>query len=420
VADAQPGRLTREHPVNQHAHKRVEQDAAPVVPLRRRLTRRQRWVMAAAAALAVLGGAATWLHLRHFEETDDAQVDGDISNLSPRVAGTIKAVYVVDHQWVRAGDLLAELDPADLEVAVAQARAAVAQATARLQEEDPIVSITETSNRAALASTASDLTSAQAVAAEARKTVGQLTAQLAQARAQDRMAQAERRRAELLVAAGAIARAEADLRISAAEAAAANTRALQHALAAARDRVDAHGAAVAIARSKVTEVQENAPRQVEARRASVLGRQAALDLAKAQLAQAELNLGYAKIRAPASGVVGKKSISVGDRVAPGQQILAIAQVQSLWVTANFRETQLAQLGAGQGARVHVDATGVELLGVVESVGGATGARLSVLPPENATGNFVKVVQRIPVRIRLQGELGRLRPGMSVEARVRVR
>jgi membrane fusion protein (multidrug efflux system) len=396
---------------------------ADVVPLRRGISARQRWLIAAAAALAVAGGAASWLHLRHFEDTDDAQVDGDISNLSPRVAGTIAAVYVVDHQWVRAGELLAQIDPADLQVAVAQARAAVAQAMAQLQEEDPTVPMTETSTRAAVATTASDLTSAQASRSEARKAVDQLGAQLAQARANDRTAQSDRRRAELLVAAGAIPRAEADLRISAAEASEASVRALRHALAAARDRVDAHGAAVAIARSKVSEVSENGPRQVEARRASVAGRQAALELARAQLAQAELNLGYASIRAPASGVVGKKSINVGDRVAPGQQILAISQVETLWVTANFRETQLAHMGPGQRAELQVDATGARLPGVVESIGGATGARFSVLPPENATGNYVKVVQRIPVRIRLdgtRGEVARLRPGMSVEARVRIR
>jgi membrane fusion protein (multidrug efflux system) len=396
---------------------------ADVVPLRRGFTPRQRWLSVAVAALALVVGAASWLHLRRFEDTDDAQVDGDISNLSPRVAGTIKAVYVVDHQWVRAGELLAEIDPADLEVAVAQTRAAVAQATAQLQEEDPTVFMTETSTRAALATTASALTSAQASRSEARKAVDQLTAQLAQARANDRTAQADRGRAELLVARGAIPRAEADLRISAAEASEASVRALRHALAGARDRVDAHGAAVAIARSKVSEVSENGPRQVQARRASVAARQAALELARAQLAQAELNLGYARIRAPASGVVGKKSINVGDRVAPGQQILAISQVETLWVTANFRETQLEQMGPGQRVELQVDATAAKLPGVVESIGGATGARFSVLPPENATGNYVKVVQRIPVRIRLdgtRGELARLRPGMSVEARVRIR
>ena len=151
-------------------------------------------------------------------------------------------------------------------------------------------------------------------------------------------------------------------------------------------------------------------------------RQAALDAAKAQLAQAELNLSYAKITAPVGGVVGKKAVDLGDHVAPGQQILAISQIENPWVTANFRETQLKEMHPGQTAIVHVDSIDADLHGTIESIGGATGSRYSVLPPENASGNYVKVVQRIPVRIKLdpgQPGLDRLRPGMSVEPKVRL-
>ena len=178
-----------------------------------------------------------------------------------------------------------------------------------------------------------------------------------------------------------------------------------------------------MARSRLVEARDNGPRQLAARRAQVQGRRASLDLARARLAQAELNLSYTRIHAPAAGVVGKKSVTTGDRVAPGQQLMAIAQVDSLWVTANYRETQLRHLRPGQPVRIDVDATGWQLTGIIESIGGATGSRFSVLPPENATGNYVKVVQRIPVRIRLHGDPSqreRLRPGMSVEARTRVR
>jgi membrane fusion protein (multidrug efflux system) len=384
-------------------------------------TRARRLALAAAAVLAV-GSAGYWLHARQFEDTDDAQIDGNISNLSPKISGTIKAVHVVDNQRVHEGDLLAEIDPADLEVAVAQARAAVAQAEALYRAEDPTVSITETSNRAALESTRSDLTSAQASVAEARKSVEQLTAQLAQAEAINKTAQIDRQRAESLIKDQAISQSDADQRINAATASAANVEALRHALEAARVRVGEQLARVSMNQSRVVEVRSNAPRQVEARRASVLGRRAALELARAQLAQAELNLGYAKITAPTDGVVGKKALNVGDRVAPGQQILAVSQIDSLWVTANFRETQLKQLRPGQRAEIHVDAIAADLHGTVESIGGATGSRFSVLPPENASGNYVKVVQRIPVRILLapgQTGLERLRPGMSVEPTVRV-
>jgi membrane fusion protein (multidrug efflux system) len=384
---------------------------------------RKRLIGLVAGAALLAGSGGYWRYARQFEDTDDAQIDGNISNLSPKINGTIKAVLVVDNQRVHAGELLAEIDPADLEVAVAQARAVVAQAEALYRAEDPTVSMTETTNRAALEASRSDLTSAQASAAEARKSVEQLTAQLAQAEASNKTAQLDRARAESLIKDQAITQADADQRINGATASAANVEALRHALEAAKERVSAQLARVATNESRVVEVRSNAPRQVEARKASVLGRQAALELAKAQLAQAELNLGYAKIIAPTDGIVGKKAIHVGDRVAPGQQILAIAQIDNLWVTANFRETQLEHVRPGQGAEIHVDAIAADLRGTVESVGGATGSRFSVLPPENASGNYVKVVQRIPVRILIdsgQAGLERLRPGMSVEPTVKVR
>jgi len=330
---------------------------------------------------------------------------------------------VVDNQRVHAGDLLAEIDPADLEIAVAQARAAVAQAEALYHAEGPTVSMTETSSRTALQSSESDLTSARATVAEARESVDQLTAQQAQAEANDKTAQLERERAEMLIKDQNISQADADQKINAAVASAANVEALHHALDAAKERVSAQIARVAMNQSKVVEARSNAPRQVEARKATVRGRLAALDLAEAQLAQAELNLGYTRIIAPTDGIVGKKSINVGDRVAPGKQILAISQIDTLWVTANFRETQLGHLRPGQRAEIGVDAIAGTLHGTVESIGGATGSRFSLLPPENASGNYVKVVQRIPVRIVLdphQAGLERLRPGMSVEPTVRIK
>jgi membrane fusion protein (multidrug efflux system) len=394
--------------------------ANAVVPPKRS---NRRVVVLSALAVLALAAVAYWLDARRFEETDDAQIDGDISNLSPRIAGTVKAVYVAENQVVRRGQLLAELDPADMQVALAEARAAVAGAEAQLEVENPSVPITEASNHATLASTAGDLASARASASEARKAVDQIAAQLAQAQANDKTAQLDRRRAEMLIAAQAVPQAEVDRQVNAAAASAANVDAIARALDAARDRVAAQEARVATIESRAVEARSNAPRQLEARRAAVNERQAALNLAKARLAQAELNLDYTKITAPADGIVGKKAIAVGDRVAPGQEIMAITQTGSLWVTANFRETQLRRLRPGQAADVYVDGLGLTLHGTVESMGGATGSRYSVLPPENATGNYVKVVQRLPVRLRLDPEqpgLGDLRPGLSVEPKVRVR
>jgi membrane fusion protein (multidrug efflux system) len=375
-----------------------------------------------ALALAV-AGASYWAHGRHFEDTDDAQIDGAISNVSPRVSGTVTSVHVSENQVVKEGDPLADIDPVDLQIAVDQARAAVAQAQAQLEAEDPSVSITEASNKSAVSTAQSDISAATAALSAAKSDVQQLTAQLAQAQANDRQAQLEKGRSEKLVAQGAVSQSDYDTRVNAATATAANVAAIQQSLDAARDRVSQQQAQIVALQSHLTEVTSNAPRQVQTRKASVIVRQAALDLAKAQLAQAEKNLSYAKIVAPISGIVAKKSISIGDHVAPGQLVIAISQVDGLYVTANFRETQLEAMRTGQPATLHVDALDVDIHGSVESIGGATGSKLSILPPENASGNYVKVVQRIPVRIKIdsgQSALDRLRIGMSVEPSVTVR
>ena len=395
--------------------------AAPVPAAKATSSRR----LIAIVVVAVLGvaGAAYWLYARQFEDTDDAQIDGNISNVSPRVSGTVSAVYVLENQHVKQGDVLAEIDPTDLQIAVDQAKAQVAEAQAQLEVEHPSVPITLATNESTVASARSDLASAQAGLSAAMKEVDQLTAQLTQAEANNRTAQLEKQRAEKLISEGAIAQSDYDQRVDAATAAAANSDATRQSLAAAKDRVLQQQAQITALRSRFTEVESNAPRQVETRRASVVLRQAALDLANAELAQAEKNLGYAKVIAPISGIVARKAIAVGDHIAPGQEVVAVADDQGLWVTADYRETQLERMQPGQPTTVHVDSLGVDLHGTVESLGGATGSRLSVLPPENATGNYVKVVQRIPVRVRLdpgQPGMDRLRIGMSVEPRVTVR
>ena len=378
---------------------------------------RKRFIIIGVVAVLASSALAYWAHERHFVQTDDAQIDGSISNVSPRVSGNVSAVYVVENQMVKAGDVLAEIDPVDLQIAVDQAKAAVAQAQAQLASEDPSVPIIETSNKSAVATAQSDLSAAAAGLSAAKKDVEQLTAQLAQAQANNRTAQLDKERAEKLVAQGAVSQSDYDTHNNTAAASAAAVDALEQSLAAARDRVLQQQAQIGAVQSRLVEVQSNAPRQVATRQASVIFRRASLDLAQAQLAQAEKNLSYAKILAPISGVVAKKSIALGDHVAPGQQVVAISQVDQLYVTANYRETQLQLMHPGQPAEVHVDALDLDLHGTVESLGGATGSRLSVLPPENASGNYVKVVQRIPVRIKLDpGQPGadRLRIGMSVE------
>jgi len=361
--------------------------------------------------LAVVAVAALlwWLHARKFEDTDDAQVDGYITAVSSRVPGTVVRVLVEDNQAVKKGDLLVELDTADMEVAVAQAGAAVAQAEAGVAEEQPSVSITATSNRAIVKSAEDEVANTEADLEAARR-------ELDQALATNRFAQQQKERAAQLLASNTVPQAEFDQRSSAADVALA-------AVASAQKRVDQRRARLQTAQARLVEARSNAPRQLVAREAGLSVRQANLELARAQLRQAQLNIGYAKVGAPVDGIIGKRSVNIGDRVQPGQQLMSLTQNGELWVTANFRETQIERMRQGQQASVHVDAIDRDYDGVVDSFAGATGSRYSLLPPENATGNYVKVVQRIPVRIKLQTgqpEMERLRPGMSAEPKVRVR
>jgi membrane fusion protein, multidrug efflux system len=377
----------------------------------------------AIAAVAATSGAIYYVHSLSFEDTDDAQVDGDISAVSPKVSGQLKAVHVIENQRVDAGDLIAEIEPADFEVAVQQAKATFAQAQAQLRAEEPSVAITETSNGTLLATSSSDVGSSRADLAGAEATLKQTEAQLAEARANETLANTELERSKKLVASGSISSAELDQRVATADAARAATAAAEQARQAANERINQARSRLVASASRAVEAQKNAPRQVATREANVSIRQANVDLAEAQLHQAELNLGYTKILAPVSGVVGKKSLNVGDRVQPGQELLAITQMDRLWVTANFRETQLKHIRPGQPVSLHIDALDADFRGSVESIGGATGSRYSLLPPENATGNYVKVVQRIPVRISIdagQPGLEALRPGLSAEPKVKVK
>ena len=380
--------------------------AAPPDPAKRR---RIRLLMIAGAVLAAVVVLVWWLHARKFEDTDDAQIDGDIISVSARVPGTVVAVHVVDNQQVKAGDPLVDLDPGDLEVALAQARANVAQAQAAYEAENPNVAITQTSNQATVSSGQDEVEDARADLAAAQR-------DLDQAEAQNRYAQSQRERAQKLVESKTISPADYDQRVSAADMAKATVEA-------ARQRIAQKRAQLSTAGTRLKESRQNAPRQLVAREAGLQVRKANLELANAQLRQAELNVGYTKITAPAAGIVGKKTVNTGERVQPGQQLLALTQIGNLWVTANFRETQIDRMQIGQPAEVHVDAIDRDYGGKVESFAGATGSRYSLLPPENASGNYVKVVQRVPVRIRLdpgQPGIERLRPGMSVEPKVRVR
>ncbi|HEY3665723.1 MAG TPA: HlyD family secretion protein [Polyangiaceae bacterium] len=418
-----PPESAKEQPKTEHKTGANDTQRAEQKSAKKPLSPAKRLALLGGVAMLVLGAAAYWYHGTFFEDTDDAQIDGYISSLAPRVSGTVTAVRVDDNQTVSPNQVLVELDPTDLRVARDQAKAALAQADAQLRAEQSNASVTETTNETLVATSSSDVASGQAGVAEAQQSVAQASAQIKQAEADARLAQTERERAAQLFQSGAIARSEYDSRVAAADAAAAKLEAQREGVEAARRRVEEEAAKAHAASSRLKEAKENGPDVLESKRATVDLRKASVDAAKAALEQAELNLGYATITAPVKGIVGKRSVNVGDRVTVGQALLGITQIEKLWVTANFRETQVRNMHVGQRATVHVDALGRDFDGEVESMAAATGSRYSVLPPENASGNYVKVVQRLPVRLRLfpkQAGLELLRPGMSVEPKVRVK
>ncbi len=372
--------------------------------------------------IAATAGVLYWLHTRDFESTDDAQVEMHLDPISSRVEGTIQKVYVENNQFVHAGDPLVDFDPRDFQVALDQAQAALGQAQSQVTAQQPNVPITQVENTANISTSEASVATAQAVLAAAEHDRDAAASRLTEAEANSAKAQADLARYKILIANEEVSRQEYDQVEAAAKAQAANVAANRSTVESAGRVVDQRRAQLEEARTRLTQYQQNAPRQVAIRQASVRSLQASEESAKAQLEQARLKLSYTRIAAPVDGIVMKRSAEVGAHAAAGQQLFMIAETGNLWVTANFKETQLATIQPGQPATIHVDATGQDFQGAVENIGAGTGAISSVLPPENATGNYVKVVQRIPVRLRFrpnQPGLDRLRAGMSVEADVRI-
>jgi membrane fusion protein (multidrug efflux system) len=391
---------------------------------RQGMPRRFRIIALAAVVVLALAGVLYWLHARQYEDTDDAAVDGHLHPISARINGTVLWVnpQVQENGYVAAATVLVEIDPADFKAAAASAEAEVARLRANAAASSADVPV-QSANAVGL------LHAAQAAVAQARQAVTTESANLEAAKARADQAQAtyakteaDRQRYANLLAKQEISRSEYDQRST-------DARNAQSALEAAKSEVSAAAARVAQARASVAQQQANldrastAPQQIAEVRARSGSANADLAKAEAQLETAKLNLSYARILAPVSGIVGRKNVESGQRLQPGQELMNIIQLDDVWVTANFKETQLRLMRPGQPATVHVDSYGSDLPGHVESIAAATGARFSLLPPENATGNFVKVVQRLPVRIRLdhgQDPQHPLRPGMSVDVRVKVR
>ncbi|HYL05186.1 MAG TPA: HlyD family secretion protein [Thermoanaerobaculia bacterium] len=391
---------------------------------RRGMPRRARVAAAVGVVVLARAGVLYWLHSRQYEDTDDAAVDGHIHPVSARINGTVAWVnpQVEENRYVTAGTVLVEIDPADFKAAAASAQAEVERLRANAAASNAEVPVQS-------ANAIGQLHAAEAAVAQARQAVGTESANQEAAKARADQAQATYARAEAdrqrysnLLAKQEISRSEYDQRST-------DARTAQGALEAAKSEVVAATARVAQARANVAQQQANlgrastAPQQIAEVRARSGSANADLAKAEAQLETAKLNVSYTRIVAPVSGIVGRKNVESGQRAQPGQELMTIIQLDDVWVTANFKETQLRLIRPGQPATVHVDSYGIDLPGHVESIAAATGARFSLLPPENATGNFVKVVQRLPVRIRLdhgQDPRSQLRPGMSVDVRVKVR
>jgi membrane fusion protein (multidrug efflux system) len=410
-------------------HDGDEEAHEPKAPLPVRLRAWQKKHPRAAIALAVLavalvvGGVLLWLWLRTFEDTDDAQIDGHIASVSARISGNVAAVHVDDNLRVKEGQLLLELDPRDYQVAVATAEAELAQAEAQLAGAAPEVPITKQSNETRVSSSEEDVTNAEAALSAAVRDHDGAEAAVREAQAAQQRAATDLARYKYLVGQHAVPQEKYDQIV---ETAKTTTAALDSASAQARARakaVEQAQARLAQAQSRSQEASRNAPHQLFVQRANIAAREAAVRAARSALEQARLNLSYTRIVAPYDGIVGRRSVEPGNHIAPGQEMLALVDMRELYVTANFKETQLHPIRLGQHVRVHVDALGRDFDGWVDSFGAASGSRFSLLPPENATGNYVKVVQRLPMRLRInpnQPGADQLRPGMSVEPKVYIR
>ena len=385
---------------------------------------RRRGILVAAVVVVALVALGIWWHSTFSEDTDDAQVNGHLIQVSSRIAGQVVKVDVEENQVVKAGDAIAELDPSDYQVAVENAEAALASAKANAaaaRVNVPIVTINTGSN---LRSADADVLGTRAGVEQAEKQLEAAHARVAQALANFTKAQADLERYKPLVEKDVISKLQFDAAVDAADASKAE-------LADARASEQAAADGVRVAHEREMQAQamqkyaQTAPQQVAAQDARAKQAEAQVEQAQAQLDQAKLNLSYTKIVAPADGIITRKGVEIDQNVAAGQNLLTLVSLEDLWITANFKETQLRHMQAGQSVQVHVDATGKDYSGRVTQIGGATGSVLSLFPPENATGNYVKVVQRVPVRIDFtdlakEDPNQQLRPGLSVEPKVRVK
>jgi membrane fusion protein (multidrug efflux system) len=387
-------------------------------------------IIAGVAVLIAIGAGVWWWIAAGRESTDDAQVDAHITPIAARIGGTVLKVPVEPNQEVEAGTVLVEIDTRDYEVALERARAELADAEAAAKAAQVGVPITSTTASSNELTAQGGVEQAEVAHLEAKQGVEVARTRLATAQARQREAAANATKASRdverlkpLLDKDEISQQQYDAAVAAA---ASNTAATESAQA----QVKEAELGIRVAESRLAQAgvgrqqasaelkgAQTAPEQVTASRARAAAAEAKVRQNQAMVKQAELNLEYATVKAPIKGIVSRKSIEVGQVIQAGQPLMTIIPLERVWVTANFKETQLENMRPGQRVTIEVDAYGGrEFSGKIESLAAATGSRFSLLPPDNATGNYVKVVQRVPVRILLdegQDPEHLLRPGMSV-------
>jgi membrane fusion protein, multidrug efflux system len=386
-----------------------------------RRKRRRNLVILIAAVVVVVGSLLLWRYLSSYESTDDAQVDVHLYPVSARISGYVVKVNVGDNQWVQQGDVLVEIDPTDYQVALAQAQANLANAEATAKSLNITVPITSVNSTSQLQFTASGIEDARAAISASEKQLTAAHQQVEAAEANDVKIQDDLHRYKLLVDTREVSQQIYDQALAAAKSSTANVAAAQANESAAQQFVQQAQSRLAQAAAN-HEYAQTGPEQVSSTKSRAQAAIADVEQKRALLHQAELNLQYTKIIAPVNGEV-TKTVVVGLNVQPGQQMLTVVPLEDVWITANFKETQMKHMRPGQRVDISVDSNDRTYKGHVDSIAGATGPLFSVLPPENATGNYVKIVQRIPVKVVLDSGENRdrqLRPGMSVEPTVYLR
>ena len=359
-------------------------------------------------------------YLNSYETTDDAFIDGHTDPISFRISGIVSRVYVENTFRVKKGQLLVQLDDRDNQVAKEQALANYAQSQAAVRAQSPNIGITTTDQSTQVVSRDFNVVNSEAQVAQADERYRSALADQRQAEAQEDNAIREEERYGMLVAKEEVTREQYDQRATDRKAQAEVVASRRNSAEAAHKAVTQAEAQLEIAKQQARQARLDTPRQIQMQREMLAQRKASEFAAKAQADQSELNLEYTRIYAPEDGIIGDKQVQVATQVAPGQELFALTQTNDIWITANFKETEIRRMHPGQGVTIYVDALSQKFQGYVEALPGGTGAVYSLLPPENATGNYVKVVQRLPVRIRINpGQDGaqRLAPGMSVEPKV---